>query len=363
MPSFNNLKPTLSDTTLKSISVVLQTGSSIISSDNNNALPPPTPVQSASIPLLLTNKDVAVQALTGSGKTLAYVIPSIEMILRRTSPLKPSQISTLVIVPTRELASQVYSVFKIFTDGTDSINTPICCIGGEGTTAKTDLEKFVKLNSDIMVGTPGRIHDILTRYSTVDVREIDVLILDEADSLLSMGFEVQVSGILKRLPQMRRTGLFSATMTRGVKELSRAGLRNPVIVNVNVQGGDNASKTSNTPSSLTNYYLVCPMLEKLSRLAAFLLDHKDEKVIVFFLTCTAVDFFGSAIKEILGNKMEYCEDLHGKMNQKRRENCLKRYKESKCGALMCTDVAARGLDVDDIAWVQGRARAVGAWCS
>ncbi|GMH93983.1 hypothetical protein TrVE_jg11682 [Triparma verrucosa] len=346
-PSFDTMTPPLSSSSLASIGVVL----SQTMTDKYPSLPPPTPVQSASIPLLLTNKDVAVQALTGSGKTLAYVIPTIELILRRTTPLKSSQISSLIITPTRELASQVHSIVKVFADGSGIVNEPILCIGGEGTTAKTDLEKFGMFKSDVMVGTPGRVHDILTRYSTVDVRELDLLVLDEADTLLSMGFEVQVSGILKRLPQMRRTGLFSATMTRGVKELSRAGLRNPVFVNVNVQNENSKEKTSNTPSSLTNYYVVCPMLEKLSRLSAFLLDHADEKVIVFFLTCTAVDFFGNAIKEILGGKMNYVEALHGKMNQKRRENCLKRYKESGGGALLCTDVAARGLDVDDISWV------------
>jgi len=182
------------------------------------------------------------------------------------------------------------------------------------------------LQSDILVGTPGRLQDILTRFDTVDVRELDLLVLDEADTLLSMGFSVQVGGIIKALPSMRRTGLFSATMTKGVKDLSKAGLRNPVFVNVNVKAtGDSAAATS-TPSSLTNYYLICPLQEKLSRLAAFLVQHKDEKIIVFFLTCACVDFFGNALSELMATHLDYIEALHGKMNQKRRQNTLERYK-------------------------------------
>lgn len=213
--------------------------------------------------------------MTGSGKTLTYVVPIAELLLRRPAALKPAQVGAVVVCPTRELAKQVHGVVRVFTRGTEGGREPLLCIGGEGTTAKTDLESFASLKSDVLVGTPGRLHDILTRYDTVDVRELDLLVLDEADTLLSMGFERQVGGILKILPAMRRTGLFSATMTRAVKDLSRAGLRNPVFVNVNVEGAKGAKKTT-TPDTLTNYYLCCPQREKLSRLAAFLLDKKKE---------------------------------------------------------------------------------------
>ena len=114
--------------------------------------------------------------------------------------------------------------------------------------------------------------------------------------------------------------------------------------------GTKAADTS-TPTSLSNYYLSCPQHQKLSRLASFLRQHRADKCIVFFLTCACVDFFGNALSELLRADLPYCEALHGKMNQKRRSNTLERYKAAPAGALLCTDVAARGLDVTDIGWV------------
>ena len=345
-------------------------------------------MQYIAIPLLLTNKDVAVQALTGSGKTLAYVVPCIELILRKGG-FKSNELGALIVTPTRELAIQVFNVVCVFTS-TAFLPPPLLAIGGGAgrvnvsdesnldsfavqsaaaahRTVADDIHDFLKNKSDVMVGTPGRVHDLLTRYDAIDCRSLELLVLDEADTLLSMGFEHQIGGILKSLPTMRRTGLFSATMTRGVKDLSRAGLRNPVVVNVTVDakkdtaprdasdgsdgGAASAADTISTPSSLRNYYVVSPLEEKISRLAAFLVQHKDEKTVVFFLTCSCVDFYGNALQHLLSKKLSYLESLHGKMVQKRRENALSRFRSAPCGALLCTDVAARGLDVTDIEWV------------
>jgi ATP-dependent RNA helicase DDX55/SPB4 len=250
-----------------------------------------------------------------------------------------------------------------------------------------DLRAFQKHGSDVVIGTPGRIEDVLTRYDVMDMSELECLVLDEADVLLDMGFDVTLNSILSKLPRMRRTGLFSATGTggkgvggagsRGIKELMRrAGMRNPVWVNVaiatheenhtdtmpsgesqNVSPAttDNAAlvraEERATPSSLTNYYLVSPLDEKLSRLVSFLQSHCEEKIIVFFLTCACVEFFGLALQQLL--KDQYVELLHGKMVQKRRENAMERFRgaQTKGGILLCTDVAARGLDVTDVNWV------------
>ena len=345
-----------------------------------------TPVQSAVIPLFLTNKDVCVQAVTGSGKTLAFLIPTIEMILRRTSLLKKRQIGGLIISPTRELARQTYVVATDLCKHC-SLPEPLLLVGGSNRPVSDDLKAFVKHGSDIVVATPGRLDDVMGRYDDIDVSELEVLILDEADVLLDMGFEVTLTNILARLPRMRRTGLFSATKpsssggsgSAGVKGLiKRAGMRNPVVVDVaiaraatdssaekdkteNSKEGNNLMKPRKdkqdhnqaTPSSLANYYLVCPLEEKLSRLAAFLKQHKDEKVIVFFLTCACVEFYGTALQQILTEKNGfYLETLHGKMQQKRREKAMERFRDcdEKGGALLCTDIASRGLDVAGIQW-------------
>jgi ATP-dependent RNA helicase DDX55/SPB4 len=215
----------------------------------------------------------------------------------------------------------------------------------------------------------------LARYSVMDVSELEILILDEADVLL-FGMAVMdptIASILSRLPKMRRTGIFSATTTftntKSVKPLlQRAGMRNPVLINVQVATGEISEKSTSkfdqvtakvekqqqhtyTPTTLTNYYLVTKLEERISRLASFLQTHQNEKIIVFFLTCACVDFFGSTLQQVLQKRDIVIELLHGKLAQKRREKAMERYRERKGGALFCTDVAARGLDVPDVDWV------------
>ena len=244
-------------------------------------------------------------------------------------------------------------------------------VGGSNRTVLNDLETFHEYGSDIIVATPGRLDDVLSRYENINVKSsFECLILDEGDVLLDMGFEQTVSSILRKLPKMRRTGLFSATQTKAVKALGRAGLRNPVMVSVAVASAvnkeDNTASNNKspssanviqpteqaTPTSLTNYYMVCPLEEKLSRLVAFLNQHQKEKAVVFCLSCAVVEFIGCVLQQIPEIKHRYLEALHGKMVQKKREKVLERFRECKSGgALFCTDVAARGLDVADVDWV------------
>jgi ATP-dependent RNA helicase DDX55/SPB4 len=354
-----------------------------------------TPVQEATIPLFLTNKDVAVQAVTGSGKTLAFLIPIVERI--RLKNFAKNQIGALILSPTRELAMQTCRVCTQLCVSTNQ-TPPLLLVGGGSSGSSSmnhrpvtqDLKTFQKESSDIVIGTPGRIDDILTRYNVMDVSELEILVLDEADVLLfgKNMMDPTISSILNLLPKMRRTGIFSATTTFTTNTsiqplLHRAGMRNPVLVNVTVaapvedkdedkqeppnegEGEDdskakkrkaNISATTFTPTSLTNYYLVTKLEEKLSRLVSFLQSHRQEKIIVFFLTCACVDFFGSSLEQILNHKdaddKVYIELLHGKLVQKRREKAMERFRDCKTGAaLFCTDVAARGLDVADVDWV------------
>lgn len=320
-----------------------------------------TPVQAATIPLFLASKDVAVQAVTGSGKTLAFLIPVVEAVLRKK--FKKQQAGALILSPTRELAQQTHAVAAALCKHCQ-LKEPLLLVGGSSAASSSassrpitaDLQAFQETGHDILIGTPGRVEDILTKYSVIDTSELEYLILDEADVLLNLGFAMTLQSILKRVPKMRRTGLFSATTcassNTSLKEwMGRAGLRNPVWIDVAVTTNVAETRTSQaTPTSLTNYFLVCPLDEKLSRLAAFLQDHSTEKIIVFCLTCACVDFYGNALKHLLPSLS--IEPLHGKMVQKRREKSMERFRnDEEGGTLLCTDVAARGLDVTNVNWV------------
>jgi len=342
-----------------------------------------TPVQEATIPLFLQNKDVAVQAVTGSGKTLAFLIPVVERIRQRKFAKK--QIGALILSPTRELAMQTWRVCKELCE-TIQLTPPLLLVGGGNSGSSSvnhrpvteDLKTFQKEASDIIIGTPGRLEDVLSRYSVMDVSELEILIMDEADVLLfgKTVMDPTIAAILSKLPKMRRTGIFSATTTftssKSIKPLlQRAGMRNPVLINVQVAAKTISSKetpadapvrtkpnsqaydsNTYTPTSLTNYYLVTRLEEKISRLVAFLKSHNDEKIIVFFLTCACVDFYGTTLQELLKPHGVYIELLHGKLVQKRREKAMERFRDATSGgALFCTDVAARGLDVDNVDWV------------
>jgi len=346
-----------------------------------------TPVQEATIPLFLQNKDVAVQAVTGSGKTLAFLIPVVERI--RQKKFAKNQIGSLILSPTRELAMQTWRVCKELCH-TMNMTPPLLLVGGgsSGNSSANhrpvteDLKTFQKEASDIVIGTPGRMEDVLSRYNVIDVSELEILILDEAVVLLfgKSVMDPTIATILSKLPKMRRTGIFSATTTfttnKSIKPLlQRAGMRNPILINVQVaakvdccsdQPTGEAAEEENiltaqsstrddstyTPTTLTNYYLITRLDEKISRLVAFLRSHKEEKIIVFFLTCACVDFYGSTLQQLLNDKGVCVELLHGKLVQKRREKAMERFREIKTGcALFCTDVAARGLDVDNVDWV------------
>ncbi|XP_010220449.1 PREDICTED: ATP-dependent RNA helicase DDX55 isoform X2 [Tinamus guttatus] len=253
----------------------------------------------------MSNKDVAAEAVTGSGKTLAFVIPILEILLRREEKLKKMQVGALIITPTRELAIQIDEVLSHFTKHFPQFSQ-ILLIGGRN--PMEDVEKFKEHGGHIIVATPGRLEDLFRRKADgLDlascVKSLDVLVLDEADRLLDMGFEASLNTILDFLPKQRRTGLFSATQTQEVENLVRAGLRNPVRISVKEKGVA-ASNTQKTPTRLENYYMICKADEKFNQLVHFLRQHKQEKHLVFF-----------------------------------------------SGILVCTDVMARGIDIPEVHWV------------
>ncbi|XP_029422392.1 ATP-dependent RNA helicase DDX55 isoform X2 [Nannospalax galili] len=287
--------------------------------------------------------------VTGSGKTLAFVIPLLEILLRREEKLKKSQVGAIVITPTRELAIQIDEVLSHFTKHFPQFSQ-ILWIGGRN--PGEDVERFKQQGGNIIVATPGRLEDMFRRKAEgLDlascVRTLDVLVLDEADRLLDMGFEASINTILEFLPKQRRTGLFSATQTQEVENLVRAGLRNPVRVSVKEKGVA-ASSTQKTPSRLENYYMVCKADEKFNQLVHFLQNHKQEKHLVFFSTCACVEYYGKALEALVKNVKILC--IHGKMKYKRNKIFME-FRKLQSGILVCTDVMARGIDIPEVNWV------------
>ena len=192
----------------------------------------------------------------------------------------------------------------------------------------------------------GKLYDLLLQKDCClgsSLRSLEVLVLDEADRLLNMGFEEAVTCLLKSLPKQRRTGLFSATQTRDVEKLIRVGLRNPVRINVS-----QINSTVSTPSSLLNYYTVTPASLKLASLIAFLRENPVAKMILFLSTCVGVEYFGKILAEEL--KDVNVLSIHGRMKEKRFK-IFDKFRDLETGILMCTDVMARGIDIPNVDWV------------
>ncbi|XP_059666792.1 DEAD-box ATP-dependent RNA helicase 18 isoform X2 [Cornus florida] len=311
-----------------------------------------TPVQTATIPLLCRFKDVSVDAATGSGKTLAFVVPLVEILRRSSTAPKPQQVMGIIISPTRELSSQIYHVAQPFISTLPNVKSMLLVGGAE---VKSDMRKIEEGGANILIGTPGRLYDIMERMDILDFRNLEILILDEADRLLDMGFQNQITSIISRLPKLRRTGLFSATQTEAVEELSKAGLRNPVRVEVraetkslNNSPSSQQLASSKTPSSLNIEYIECEADKKSSQLVDFLIENKSKKTMIYFMTCACVDYWGVVLPRLVALKGFSLISLHGQMKQNAREKALALFTSLSSGILLCTDVAARGLDIPGV---------------
>jgi ATP-dependent RNA helicase DDX55/SPB4 len=247
-----------------------------------------------------------------------------------------------------------------------------------GSPLAEDVAQFRESGANVLVGTPGRVLAFLEAFDTQGnsgggsgggnnkfgastvprLRSLEYLVLDEADRLLELGFRRTLDTILARLPKQRRTGLFSATQTKEIDELIRAGLRNPARVNVTVSMGtkqDSSSSSSSaesgnsaTPSELTNLYEIVPEREKVSRLVHILEHSRDRKVVVFFLTCACVDYFYRVLSSLPQLKGSRLFSLHGKAPAAKRTQTYRKFVDAPSGALLTTDVASRGLDIPDV---------------
>ncbi|EGG20180.1 putative RNA helicase [Cavenderia fasciculata] len=311
-----------------------------------------TPVQSATIPLFLSNKDVLVEACTGSGKTLSFIIPIIEILLKKQpEELTKHQVLAVIVTPTRELAVQIFGILEQFVHGLDHIKR-LLLIGG--TEVYEDVQKFNKDGGNVIVATPGRLEDVLSRVErNMKLKEFEMLILDEADRLLDMGFDTALNAVLDRLPKQRRTGLFSATQTTELKELARMGMRNPVKVSVAVQQ-KGTNQVSAIPSTLENRYTMLEPSEKFGVLADFMdKNMNNSKIIVYFLTCADVDYFSSLMTKMsqFKDRVKDIFSLHGKVPHERRKFVFDKFSAKDSGVIFVTDLVSRGIDFPSVDWV------------
>ncbi|KAJ8910503.1 hypothetical protein NQ315_012350 [Exocentrus adspersus] len=310
--------------------------------------PTMTPVQAHTIPQLLNKKDVAVEAVTGSGKTLAFLIPLLDILKKREveENWKKHQVGAIVLSPTRELALQTKNVLQQLLVSVKNL-TQILFVGGNN--VEDDIKNFKENGGNIIICTPGRLEDLLTRRQDLNlpncIKNLEILILDEADRLLDLGFQKSIDTILSYLPRQRRTGLFSATQTKEVENLIRAGLRNPVLVSVA------AKATQSTPELLENFYIVTRNNGKLATLVSFLEVKRVQKAMLFLPTCATVDYWSRIFPSILPKELDLpVMAVHGKMKDKRNK-VLEKFRSSSKALLLCTDVMARGIDIPEMDWV------------
>jgi len=316
----------------------------------------PTPVQTLCIPLILSRKDVVAEAVTGSGKTLAFVVPLVEMLLRRDDELRTNDIGALVLTPTRELAQQISEVVEKLIAHTEL--THMLVVGGCGT-VETTVQYYSTHGAHIITATPGRFLALLQRGGAggaeKSVKALEILILDEADRLLSnASMTTEINSILAYLPKQRRTSLFSATQTDRVESFIRAGLRNPVQVVVREKTTATTKTTTDghltrAPDSLNIYYTITDADSKLSQLLHILRTHRTDKNIVFLNTCACVEYFSKVLTTLL--KTIPVLTIHGQMKQKRAEVFKKFQGMDSGGVLVCSDVMARGIDIPKVNWV------------
>lgn len=283
----------------------------------------PSPIQAATIKPALEGRDIIGVAETGSGKTGAFCIPVLHNLLQN-----PSRLFALVMAPTRELAYQIQEQFDALGSVMD-VKT-VCIVGGMDM-----MQQAIALakKPHIIIATPGRLVDHLEHTKGFTLRTVKYLVLDEADRMLGMDFEEEITKILEVMPRDRRTYLFSATMTSKVKKLQRAALRNPAKVQVNTK--------YTTVKTLVQEYLFIPEKFKDCYLTYVLNEHAGQSALVFVRTCNEAQRCALLLRN-LGFKA-IC--LHGKMQQQMRLGSLNKFKAGARNILIATDVASRGLDI------------------
>lgn len=294
----------------------------------------PMPIQSAVIPVMLTGQDVIGQAQTGSGKTAAYALPMLQNLQSVDQDVHPhSGVKGLVLVPTRELALQVADVFNSF--GRELKARVLAVYGGQSYGLQIPA---LRRGVDIVVGTPGRIMDLMER-DELHFDSVRTVVLDEADEMLSMGFIEDIETILAATPAERQTTLFSATMPPEIRRLAEQFQKNPQSINIRSE--------QITVSTVEQRYYLVHESDKLAALTRLFEAEDVTSALVFVRTRAQTGDLASE----LTNRGFAAEPLNGDLSQDARERTLARFRQKKVTVLVATDVAARGLDIDDLSHV------------
>ena len=293
----------------------------------------PTPIQAEAIPILLQGVDLLGCAQTGTGKTAAFALPILQHLIQKPNLDKKKRIRCLVVTPTRELAIQIEESFNAY-----GRYTPLKCtviFGGVGQQPQVDA---LRRGIDILVATPGRLLDLIGQ-GYISLKEIEYFVLDEADRMLDMGFIHDVKKLLVLLPQKRQSLFFSATMPLEIVKLANSILTNPQKVEV--------TPVSSTADTIKQALFFVDRVNKNALLLHILENPEIKSVLVFTRTKHGAD----KIVKVLNKHEVTAEAIHGNKAQNARQRALSNFKERKTRVLVATDIAARGIDIDELAYV------------
>ena len=291
----------------------------------------PTPIQQATIPLVLAGKDVLGCAQTGTGKTAAFALPIIQQLAKKPTRFGQSRaIRALILTPTRELAQQIYDNFVLY--GKKLPVYPTVIFGGVNQQGQVNA---LHRGADVVIACPGRLWDLMNQ-GFVHLDKVETFVLDEADRMLDMGFIHDIKRLLPLLPKERQTLFFSATMPTSITVLSRSILRNPVRVEVD--------PTSSVVDTIEQFIYFVEKPEKKDLLIDLLKKDRRKSVLVFSRTKHGAD----KIARSLSNAGIGSEAIHGNKSQNARQRALTNFKSHTTQVLIATDIAARGIDIDQL---------------
>lgn len=293
-----------------------------------HGLEKPMPIQGLAIPLLMSGRDLITEAKTGTGKTLAFAIPIVEKIDPAVR-----EVQALVLAPTRELAEQVsVEIGKV------GYNKKVRVAAFYGGKSISPQARMLQRGVHVVVGTPGRILDLIDRRM-LRLDCVRILVLDEADRMLDMGFIDDIRRIISHVPTKRQTMLFSATIPERIRDLAHSVMRNPEVISINSE--------QMTVEEVEQYYYETPQNEKLDTFVGVLKKEAPESAIVFCNTKR----WAETLSKLMRRRGFHAEALHGDLSQNQRDRVMDHFKKKKFRFLVATDVAARGLDIDNVSHI------------
>ncbi|UCV14854.1 DEAD/DEAH box helicase [Quatrionicoccus australiensis] len=290
----------------------------------------PTPIQEKAIPAVLAGRDLMAAAQTGTGKTAGFALPILQRLSEAEDKVTSNSIRALVLVPTRELAEQVHASFRQYGE-----HLPVSTYAAYGGVSINPQMMRLRRGVDVLVATPGRLLDLF-RQNALKFKQVQTLVLDEADRMLDLGFAQELSTVFAALPKQRQTLLFSATFSDEIRSLAKGRLRDPLSIEV--------SPRNSTVKAVKQWVVPVDKKRKPELFLRLLKDRKWGQVLVFVKTKKGAD---ELVATLLAKKIP-ADAIHGDKPQASRQRALDSFKAGEVQILVATDVAARGIDIDDL---------------